>query len=240
MNKILNFRKLANGKKNLEGKSIVNIYRSADVSFADESDITNLNQLNIKNIIDLRSSAEISSHPQLNVEGIVIEHVDIIGDGKQNEVERFEPSQLYDFMVELYGTAFITTDGFKAELESISRLDGAPFLFHCTAGKDRTGITGAILMYILGFTKQQIIEEYLTIDLALVDSIYERFIEELDSQVVVENEANLRAIASVKREFIESFFNGVEREYGELENFISEKLEIKAEERQLLIKNYLV
>ncbi len=240
MYKILNFRKLAANETNLEGKSITNIYRSADVSFANLNDIATLKELNVSNIIDLRSSGEISQHPQLNAEGVTIKHIDIIGDGKQNEVEQFDPAQLFDFMVELYGDAFITTEGFKDEFEHILSLEGAPFLFHCTAGKDRTGITGVLLMYILGFTKKQITTEYLTIDQALVDSIYERFIGGIDLQVVAENEEGLRAIASVKLEFIDSFFAGVERAYGDMDRFINEKIGITSEQKELLVKNYLV
>ncbi len=181
MNRILNFRKLADNQTNNEGQEIINIYRSADVSFANIGDIEKLIDLNISNVIDLRSNQEVSQHPQLEDMRIKIKHINVIGNGKQNLVEDFDPKQLLEFMIDLYRNDFVTIEGFKNEFNYILSLNGAPFLFHCTAGKDRTGITGVILMHILGFTKQQIIDEYLIIDQTLVDSIYERFTENLAS-----------------------------------------------------------
>ena len=35
------------------------------------------------------------------------------------------------------------------------------FLFHCSAGKDRTGIGGALILYALGVEKKVILEDYL-------------------------------------------------------------------------------
>jgi protein-tyrosine phosphatase len=39
-----------------------------------------------------------------------------------------------------------------------------PFLYHCTAGKDRTGVSTAILMKILGVPEESIYEDYLLIN----------------------------------------------------------------------------
>ena len=39
--------------------------------------------------------------------------------------------------------------------------DGAPLLFHCTAGKDRTGIAAALLLLALGAPLQYVRRDYL-------------------------------------------------------------------------------
>lgn len=240
MKNILNYREVAAGQKNKDGKEIKNIFRSADVSFASQADMDLLLESGIKNIIDLRSEEEISAHPQLSHNEIKVQQIDIIGDGAQNEVQNFKLNELNNYMIELYKTKFVETDGFKHELEYIFNLDGAPFLFHCTAGKDRTGITGAILMQILGFTEDQIKQEYLTIDSKLVDSITQKFISGFLSEEIVEVTDEIKSIASVRMEFIDGFYTGVKNEYGNFDNFIESKLGISDDQKEILRKNYLV
>ncbi len=58
MKNILNYREVAAGQKNKDGKEIKNIFRSADVSFASQADMDLLLESGIKNIIDLRSEEE--------------------------------------------------------------------------------------------------------------------------------------------------------------------------------------
>ncbi len=240
MKNILNYRKVAEGQKNKDGKELKNIYRSADVSFASQADMALLLESGIKNIIDLRSDEEINAHPQLSHEQIRVQQIDIIGDGAQNEVQNFKLNELNNYMIELYKTKFVETDGFKQELEYIFNLDGAPFLFHCTAGKDRTGITGAILMQILGFSEEQIKQEYLTIDSKLVDFITQKFISGFLSDETQEVTDEIKSIASVRLEFIDGFYTGVKSEYGNFDNFIEKKLGINEEKKEILRKSYLV
>ena len=38
--------------------------------------------------------------------------------------------------------------------------DGTPALFHCTAGKDRTGMTAALLLSVLGVDEETILDDY--------------------------------------------------------------------------------
>ncbi len=240
MEKILNFRKLANGMKNIEGREIKNVYRSADVSFATQEDVNQLFLKKIHNIIDLRSTEEINQYPQLNHENIEIKQIDIIGNGTQNDVDKFRLEELNDFMVLLYKNKFVKSSGFKTEFEYILSLKGKPFLFHCTAGKDRTGITGVILMNILGFTKEQIIDEYLKIDEELVNNIAEKFISGFLGEDVDEITDEIRAVASVRPQFIAGFYDGIELEYGNFDNYLEKKLCITEEQKRALRNDYLM
>ncbi len=239
MDNILNFRKLADGEVNNEGKQIKGIYRSADPSFASLFDQEQLIKLGVKNIIDLRSEEEISVHPQVANDNLTVKWIDIIGNGAQNKVENFDVEELSQLMVDLYKIEFVTTNGFKEEFKYINSINGDGFLFHCTAGKDRTGITGVILMHILGFNKQQITNEYLTIDEKLVDLIIKRFLGVIE---VVDDKQyeQIRSIASVRQEYLDRFYEAVESNYGSLDNFIKQKLQITDEMKNKMRANYLV
>ncbi|MFJ5230430.1 tyrosine-protein phosphatase [Kitasatospora sp. NPDC088391] len=50
---------------------------------------------------------------------------------------------------------------FATVLRLIAEADGAPVLFHCTAGKDRTGWTAALLLTALGVDRESVLADYL-------------------------------------------------------------------------------
>lgn len=237
MKQILNFRKLAEGHVNKDGMRIKNIYRSADVSRASEYDIEQLVKMQITNVIDLRSNEEKGTI--LDDPRICIHNIDIIGNGNQNHLENYQPSQISSLMNDLYQKKFVDTDGFKEELEYIFDLDGKPFLFHCTAGKDRTGITGIILMYILGFDLNSIIDEYLTIDHVLVEAMTSKIIKQFESENIEFDVTALQSMASVNNQFIEGYLNAVEAKYGTFDNYLEDKLGITKLMRDALCANYL-
>ncbi len=242
MEKLLNFRLLAEGMKNTEGKGIKNIYRSADPSSATVSDVNYLVENNILDIIDLRSLHEINKLPVISDERVKRVHINIIDEAKQNQMSQFKFEEMSNFMVDLYATDFVETEGFKEEMAFILGLNGSPFLFHCTAGKDRTGVTGAILMHILGFSKEQILEEYLKIDQLLVTAIKTKIMSDFEKHNIVIDEVAEKIIndtCSVKRDFIEAFFEGVTKNYSSFDKYIEDKLKLTSEDREVLKDYYL-
>ncbi len=243
MEKLLNFRKLAEGVKNSEGKEIKNIYRSADSSLASANDIEYLVENNILEIIDLRSQPEIDRRPVISDERVRRVHINIINDGRQNQMSQFTFDKMNDVMIELYEKDFVESDGFAVEMKHILGLDGKPFMFHCTAGKDRTGVTGAILMHILGFTKEQIIEEYLLIEEALIKYIRELNLRGFEQRQVKLTEETMKILddtSGVKKDFIDAYLNKVDEVYENFDAYIEQKLKLTDEDRQKLKEYYLV
>lgn len=234
MERILNFRLVADGEVNDQGKRIKNIYRSADVSSASQADIEQLLELGINHIIDLRSSQEITK--LIDNHQITIKNIDIIGNGDQNLVEQYQVHELAQIMINLYQKDFIATDGFKAELEHILSLEGEPFLFHCTAGKDRTGITAAILMHLLGFNYQQIKEEYLQIDQRLVNVMLNKVLKNLKDDEVLHLDS-IRAVVSISEDFLEAYLLGITDNYGTVDKYLQSKLNV-SEQMITSLKSY--
>lgn len=236
MEQILNFRLVADGVENNQGKKIKNVYRSADVSNATAKDIKQLLDMDITNIIDLRSAEEITT--VLTDDQIKVENIEIIDNGKQNQVDKFSPSELAEIMINLYQKEFVNTDGFKTELEYILGLDGAPFLFHCTAGKDRTGITAAILMHVLDFSYEDIKREYLEIDEVLVNAMQNKLLEFLKEEDSLHQDS-IRAIASVNEDFLEAYLLGVTDRFGTIDKYVESKLQLSEEDINRLKDYYL-
>src|SRR5437588_10808562 len=51
--------------------------------------------------------------------------------------------------------------GLAAALRAIAEADGVPLLYHCSAGKDRTGWLSAVLLSVLGVDRETILADYL-------------------------------------------------------------------------------
>jgi protein-tyrosine phosphatase len=53
------------------------------------------------------------------------------------------------------------TDGADSLVEIVRLVaDGQPALFHCAAGKDRTGVVAAVLLGLLGVERDEIVTDY--------------------------------------------------------------------------------
>ena len=64
-------------------------------------------------------------------------------------------------MVALYETMpFRMTDGYRAAFQALVK-GNVPLIFHCTAGKDRTGVLAALILAQLGASRSAIEAEYL-------------------------------------------------------------------------------
>lgn len=52
-------------------------------------------------------------------------------------------------------------DVYKEFFSILSEKENAPLLFHCSAGKDRTGIAAALLLLALGVDRETVTEDYM-------------------------------------------------------------------------------
>ena len=87
-----------------------------------------------------------------------------------------------------------------------------PLLIHCTAGKDRTGVTTALLLSILGVDRDVIEADY-----ALTNRDCERqvdFIEQSEGLPTGMSRENLLHIAGVPEDAMGVFLDGLLRGYG--------------------------
>ena len=156
------------GLKTKDGRSIRPgmIIRSAQLGEAEDSDLNG-----ISTIIDLRTIAEREEKPD-QVCGReylpipIFEKVNEGMDGVSHE-EKKQQSLIPDMAV-LYGILMrVYADSFRKVLTAILEHDyskGA-VLWHCTEGKDRCGMTTALILEALGVDRKIILEDYLKTNL---------------------------------------------------------------------------
>jgi hypothetical protein len=96
-------------------------------------------------------------------------------------------------------------------LELIADADSVPLVFHCAAGKDRTGIVAAMTLAAIGVTREAIVADY-----AATTAAMEAILERLGGHPVYE-----RGIAATRQEdhqpdgeVMEQFLDGLEEQHG--------------------------
>jgi hypothetical protein len=118
-------------------------------------------ELGIKTVIDLRRPNEVDELGRFpETDGVRYHHIHL-------RHPAWPPQQFTDnsarteFVVERYDEMSVASaDGFAAALRIIADARSAPLVFHCIAGKDRTGILSALTLSLLGVDDQTIADDY--------------------------------------------------------------------------------
>jgi protein tyrosine/serine phosphatase len=149
------------------------LYRSDALANLTEDDLIALQPIGVTTIIDLRSHDELAESgpsPLIAAHGTRHRHVPFMRQqaGPTN-YEHLPPlSELYVQMIEHGGPAL------KAIFEVLADERTYPAVVHCAAGKDRTGVTIALVLRTLGVDDDTIAADY-----ALTAQAMERIIERL-------------------------------------------------------------
>lgn len=112
-------------------------------------------KLGVKTVIDLRNTDELeqSPNPFANHDGVRYLNVPLFAGLSRAGTH---PTNL----IQIYQTALEHSQiEFRTVLRQIAESDGIT-LFHCTAGKDRTGLIAALILGALEVSDEQIIEDY--------------------------------------------------------------------------------
>ena len=125
------------------------LYRSGALCFLTKGDIETVNALHLRTLVELRVAKELAKdgpdRAGLNGQRVLIPMGNTHGIGQ-----------------EAY-RSYIREDSqeIKAFFELLARADAYPLLFHCSAGKDRTGILAYLLLWALGADKDVRDDDYL-------------------------------------------------------------------------------
>src|SRR4051812_6577947 len=168
----LNFRDLG-GYVGRDGRTVRwgRVYRSDALHALTERDLATIAELGLRSVFDLRWSHERERQPTAipTSDGMRSGHLMVGGDPDlTNSKELMEqildgslPEADDGFMAQMY--ADMLRDGattFGRLLTHLAEDDWLPALFHCTAGKDRTGISAALLLSVLGVDDETILDGY--------------------------------------------------------------------------------
>lgn len=106
----------------------------------------------------------------------------------------------------------------------------APIVFHCTAGKDRTGFAAALILLALGVPRAVVMQDYL-----LTNALYRPPSDWGDASAP----AGLQVLWRVQEDFLEAALHGVEVEYGGIDTYLERVLGLNAAAQKKLAALYL-
>ena len=163
----LNFRDLG-GHDTAEGRKVRSgcLYRSGELCDLTEADRSVLRGLGIKVVVDLRSAEEQALRPHALPDDVEVLTQDRQAVGStQTLEEQIAKDQIPvrddQWVVDSY-RRMMTRLGpdFRVVVERAAEARRAPLLFHCAAGKDRTGLATAVLLGLLGASDETIQFDY--------------------------------------------------------------------------------
>ena len=217
---------------NKEGKSIVwgKLFRSGDLSRLTESDLKYLESIGIKRVIDFRFEEEVLNAPDLIPEGaerISLPVEDSLMHRSVMTAWLFNnDSAAFDTLLVYENKVFVTEfqDEFKSYFDYLEQ--GKTTLFHCSAGKDRAGFAAALLLYALDVDEETIMENYLKSNQYLEE--FNQFTVDYVNSMGLNGDL-LWPVLLVKREYLEAALNTINEQYGGMDNYLKNVLDVDVE-----------
>ncbi len=117
---------------------------------------------------------------------------------------------------------------------------GEGVLFHCTGGKDRTGVTVAFVLSALGVTHDAIVEDFLLTNAEAAEGAAEIMAAVKRATGHPMSPETAYWLAGVKGEWIETLLHRTADCYGSVAGYLSEQLGIGAAELTGLQDRFLV
>lgn len=247
---ITNFRDLG-GIINKNGKKVKprKLLRSGHLVNLDQATQDLLvDTFNLTRIIDFRRDFEISESPDTPIEDVEYINLDLLG--KMNA----KSSSLADFaklksiaavdqhMLGVYEDLILNPgaqEGFTEFMDYILANKTGATIFHCFAGKDRTGYASALLLLLLDVEKEEIYKDFLITNTERKQA-NDQLIQQFREQGFDEEQlASLATALYVKEEYLDHAFNLIEKNFGTAEKYAAECLNIDQEKLNELRAMYL-
>lgn len=135
-------------------------------------DVSRLQALGLRTVVDLRTERELARTGRglLEPEDVAFHHLAVVqegvrGDGTSDRAAEGEsmaaPAPAGDDLAERY--LWYLDVGRRSLVEALTMLGGEehyPLVFHCAAGKDRTGVLAALVLELVGVDRQVIVADY--------------------------------------------------------------------------------
>ena len=194
-------------------------FRSDLLTSISEADNKVFDALNIKLVIDLRDDSERMDVPSkfTQIKGIKELHIPllngVIGGAKlKNAMDDISANDEKNLLKNLYiATAKKCQLDLVRVLAALSEIKQGSAIYHCTAGKDRTGMISALILDLVGVEKADIIADYQISCTLIKDEFFKK-----DGAF-----GNMNYLAS-DPENIETFLNYIHDTFGTTEKFLIE------------------
>lgn len=249
-NKVMNFRDLGGIKTN-DNRYVKwgAFYRADALDKIDYDEFELINTLGIKKVFDLRSNSEVEQAPNQLPAEISNIHYPIFDNMNNSMFEGIEEKIKTGKFSNKEASEMLTTvnqlfvehynSKFKGLLHQVFN-DNEPIVYHCTAGKDRTGFTTALILSVLNVNRELILDEYTMTNYYTKDRIAQ-YVEQAQKGNEMLSNVNAEAIEilmGVDRRFLEAAFDIIDTKYGGIDAYLKNQMGISDQRRKELIAKY--
>ena len=262
---VINFRDLG-GYQTADGNSVKwgRVYRSAQLDRLTEQGIVQMIKLDVKTVIDLRFEEETARYPTIRD---AFPNASIIAWQDESQGETFaqqssdmkfswrdsldsnDPAMVREAMRLNYPKKLYSHHAIYRKM-LLSIIDGnAPLVFHCAAGKDRTGVAAALILSLLGVSDETIVDDYLLTQQE-IGKLTQTWLaggatdndqyQDFQSKLAKRPAELVAPIFAADIEYIKTLLEYVNNEYGSFEQYAITQLKLDASQIEDLRGELLV
>ncbi|WP_137989693.1 tyrosine-protein phosphatase [Streptomyces vilmorinianum] len=231
-----------------EGRSVRSgrLFRSAQLDRLDPADPV-VSALGIRTVVDFRTESERAERPDHLPPGGRLLVADVLADYLANSglppAARLKAllanpvlaeqvlggGRAHEVFARTY-RAFVSTDSarlaYRAFLTELGDPRTGPLLFHCTAGKDRTGWAATIVLSLLGADDETIMTEFLSVN----GAVRQAFAPMIEGFTAQGGDPELAlALIGVVPEYLTAALDEVTVRHGSMEKYVREGLGVPDE-----------
>jgi protein-tyrosine phosphatase len=195
------------------------VYRGDGVHRLAGDDLERARTLGLRTVVDLRTTGEIERSQRFPVEEHPVDwhHLPLF-ERMWSEDDLVATTGAVDFLRERYLDMLVTGGGSIARVVELVA-EGPPLLFHCAAGKDRTGVVSAVVLSLAGVPAEEIAGDYHATAgamAAFVDWLTVAHPEALDTMTSQPPE-----YLEAPRDAMATFLDAVDDRYGSMEGYVA-------------------
>lgn len=225
-----NFRDMGGFKtKNNRYTKWGKIFRADDLNNLTEKDLDYLNSIPLKSVIDFRSADEVSKAPDRLPPSVEHTYEYPISPGNIMMLKKISDiiSPMSSIMVnmnKLLVSDKKCIDVYTQYFQLLQQDNDIPLAFHCSAGKDRTGMAAALFLASLGVSEHIIKEDYMASNQYLGNKYAD----------IIKKNKRLRSLMIVEHKYIDAAFKEIKKRHNSIENYLIDVLNVDLEKMKQL------
>lgn len=237
---ITNFRDIG-GYPTEDGRHVKKgqFYRSSPIHFQDDAERKQFQKLHIQYILDFRSNEEAAAAPNEAPDGCNYIQCSAISitdsyQGNFNMEDLIKSGQLKklsSYIMDVYKLLPFHNPAYQKMFDLLLNGD-TPFVFHCSAGKDRTGFCAYLILKTLGVSDGIILRDY------MLSNDYRRE----ENETFLKKTGNFpgaEELLYVKEEYLLSSIQSIGEKYTDFHTYLQEEYGIGETEIQKIKTMYL-
>lgn len=211
------------------------------------------NLLNVSDIVDLRSPSELMDNPDVTPEGVKFRHLPSLSDLMNPSINKNNRSAELDRLMKIEGGTrkhmcniyrLLATDPLavichRGLMRALMNSEGA-VLWHCTQGKDRTGVATAIVLSVLGVERDVIISDYMLYNSG---ARIKNFFIYLAMSIIFPGSRKAKSLDNLltaHEEYINAFFDEIDNKYGSMDYYIQRELRLSVSQVDYIRNKFLI